>query len=536
MEFINISNVKIENNEIEFEFLYKSTHINENIKIFFEDDFKNKYESNFYKCKNSVFYSYNNENTEIGKVTINLLLSNYGKLKLKALYNDQIIELKIHNNKNEEITEKENPYIIFYLNYKINISTDEVEISVRKFGDKLKYEINKQIYGIKKYKKIFIFRFFKKKQCEYYLFNDRLLYGDDNAEELFKYVNENKLSIAKKSYFVLDKNSESIERIKKYGKILIYGSFKHKLKYLNCKMVISSHSSYLGNCFNPFDEDEMNIYKDITNKKFIFLQHGVVMNDVREYCNRELILADLFITSTHKEYNYLSSEDFMYRKGMIVKTGLPRFDKLKNSVEKIILISPTWRNYDENINFEDSEYYKVFSSLLKNDKLNNILKTNNYKIEFLLHPVFAQYKNLFNDCQNEHVKILESNKTRYCEIFNRCSVFITDYSSIHFDVATLKKPMIYYQFDKEFFFNKHYKNGYFDYDKDGFGKILEKEEDIVYEIYRYIKKNCEIDQEYNDKIDNTFVFLDHNNCNRVYKEIEKIDKMLDINYRFNNVH
>ncbi|BEJ86313.1 hypothetical protein B10525_14460 [Campylobacter jejuni] len=32
---------------------------------------------------------------------------------------------------------------------------------------------------------------------------------------------------------------------------------------------------------------------------------------------------------------------------------------------------------------------------------------------------------------------------------------ITDYSSVAFEMAVLKKPVIYYQFDKDEFFAKH---------------------------------------------------------------------------------
>jgi len=280
----------------------------------------------------------------------------------------------------------------------------------------------------------------------------------------------------------------------------------------------------------------MDIYKDIINKKFVFLQHGIIMNDVREYLNRELTTADLFVTSTKTEFKYISSEDFMYEPNMVVGTGLPRFDKLKNEINKIILISPTWRNLDKKIKFEDSEYYKVYKSLLANKKLNKLLKIYDYKIRFLLHPVFAEHKHLFNTFSNECVEILESSKIRYFELFNNCSIFITDYSSIHYDVATLKKPIIYYQFDKSYFFRNHYRSGYFDYEKDGLGKVVKKEEEILKEIQYYLQNNCEIDEEYKKRIENMFIHLDNNNCQRLYEEIIKLDRNNDINYRFNNTH
>ena len=301
-------------------------------------------------------------------------------------------------------------------------------------------------------------------------------------------------------------------------------------------MVISSHSSYLDNCFNPFNINEMSVYKDIINKKFVFLQHGVIMNDVRQYLNREFTTADLFVTSTNDEYNYIKQKDFLYEPNMVVCTGLPRFDKLENNIkEKIILISPTWRVLNTDVEFKNMPYFKMFKSLLSNSKLNKMIKENNYIIKFLLHPMFAKYKKLFEELENENIKILETSKIKYFELFNECSIFITDYSSIHFDVAFLKKPIIYYQFDKEYFFKKHYQLGYFDYEKQGFGKVVEKEEEIIEEIKYYIENNCNIRDEYKNRIEKTFRYLDHENSKRVFEKIQKIDNG-DINYRFNDVH
>ena len=536
-KFINLANIRINNQNIEFEFLYKSNAISDNATIYLEDESKKTYICEMTQCKNKINYSYCNKEFFVAKVLINIPILDYKKLKVILKENEKLTELKIRNNKDEIITQKENPYIIFVDKYKIQILEDEIQFNKKNFGDKFKYELKKQIYGLKKYKKIFIFRLLKIKNRKYYLFNDRLLYGDDNAEQLFKYVNENYPEIAKKCYFVLDKKSTSIDRVKKIGKVLKYKSFNHKLKFLNSRILISSHSSYLDNSFNPFNIEEMDIYKDLINKKFVFLQHGVIMNDVREYLNRELITADLFITSTNKEYEYINTEDFMYKPNMVVKTGLPRFDKLKNdNTKRIILISPTWRAQKEGVKFEDSEYFSKYKSLLSNDTLGKMLEEKKYKIKFLLHPVFAKYKNLFNELSSKSIEILETSKIKYFELFNECAMFITDYSSIHYDVAFLQKPIIYYQFDKEYFFKNHYKSGYFDYEKDGFGKVVETEKEIINEIEYYLNNNCKIREEYKSKIENTFSNLDHNNSKRVWDKIVELDEDKDINYRFNNIH
>ena len=44
-----------------------------------------------------------------------------------------------------------------------------------------------------------------------------------------------------------------------------------------------------------------------------------------------------------------------------------------------------------------------------------------------------------------------------------CALLVTDYSSVFFDVAFLRKPVVYYQFDEEEFRKYHYQKGYFDF-------------------------------------------------------------------------
>ena len=82
----------------------------------------------------------------------------------------------------------------------------------------------------------------------------------------------------------------------------------------------------------------------------------------------------------------------------------------------------------------------------------------------------------------------------------------------------------------------HYHKGYFDYDKDGFGKVTKTENDTIDEIEYYIKNNCKIRNEYKSKIEKTFQYLDHNNSKRVFDKILELDNKQERNYRFNNVH
>lgn len=49
----------------------------------------------------------------------------------------------------------------------------------------------------------------------------------------------------------------------------------------------------------------------------------------------------------------------------------------------------------------------------------------------------------------------------------------------------MHKPIIYYQFDEDTFYDEHYTREYFDYRRDGFGDVDIKVEEVV-KSFNYI--------------------------------------------------
>ena len=81
----------------------------------------------------------------------------------------------------------------------------------------------------------------------------------------------------------------------------------------------------------------------------------------------------------------------------------------------------------------------------------------------------------------------------------------------------MKKPLIYYQFDSEKYNEKHYAKGYFDYERNGFGRVEKQYENLINCIRNIIKNNYY--NEYLNKINDFFEIYDNNNCKRHYYEI-----------------
>ena len=168
--------------------------------------------------------------------------------------------------------------------------------------------------------------------------------------------------------------------------------------------------------------------------------------------------------------------------------------------------------------FQHSSYCSFFHRLLNDKRLIETAARLNYKIFFHPHPAFAPYIDLF--APDKSVKVTEGSLT-YRDIFAKSALIVTDYSSVAFDFAYLKKPVIYAQFDREEVFSgMHTLNkGYFDYENDGFGPVTEEVDETVDRMIACMGNGCRMEKVYSQRAEGFFAFTDRNNCRRIYEKI-----------------
>ncbi|WP_215432650.1 bifunctional glycosyltransferase/CDP-glycerol:glycerophosphate glycerophosphotransferase [Campylobacter coli] len=374
------------------------------------------------------------------------------------------------------------------------------------FNNNFINDLNKVLKVLNKQKKQRI------KNSNLWLFADMSWRADDNAEHLYRYVMRNhpKQKIA----FILSKKSIDYLRLKKEGfKLVDPKSFYFKYLIYKADKIISSHvDRYI---FNALGGDTLK------TKDFIFLQHGVIKDDLSRWLNQRKI--DIFITSTKAEYDSIAGDfnHYKFSTKEVVLTGLARWDALiKNNIlnTKQILIMPTWREYlsgkvqkygarARNPEFVKSLYFQKWQEFLCSKELEKLAVQCGYSIVFIPHPQVRMYLEDFNLPSY----IITSYKESMQELFCKSSLMITDYSSVAFEMAVLKKPVLYYQFDKDEFFAKHsYTQGYFDYERDGFGEVYFNYNQLLY----YLKDILS----YNDKRSNSCILINQNICKDIFKK------------------
>ncbi|EOI4537487.1 CDP-glycerol glycerophosphotransferase family protein, partial [Campylobacter jejuni] len=353
-------------------------------------------------------------------------------------------------------------------------------------------------------------------QCDFnsnncWIFIDRPLSANDNAEHLYRYIMQNHPE--QNIVFALKRDSTDWDRLKKEGFNLIdFGSFTFEKIVKKVSKVISSHC------------DEYLMKYIGINQQFIFLQHGITQNDISRWLNQ--IKIDLLIVSTRDEYNSIVNDYTHYKFGKkeVALIGLARHDILlkNNKVNaKQILIMPTWRmnliisSIDLGLmemkkKIKQSKYFHKWNSLLNNGLLAKLCEKYGYAIIFNPHPNIIPYLDNFN--MPSYIKTIGKTESLQ-KLFCNSSLLITDYSSVAFEMAYLKKPVIYYQFDKDDFFSSHtLNNGYFNYQDNGFGPVANSEQELLLELEKLFRTNFFLSDIYKNNIEKIFSEYHGNNC------------------------
>ncbi|WP_181022858.1 CDP-glycerol glycerophosphotransferase family protein [Lactococcus lactis] len=393
-----------------------------------------------------------------------------------------------------------------------------------------KHSLNNTVLSRKKnYKDNFLFEryvdyFESYRNKRIWLFIDRPTTIGDNAEALFRYCANREDGIEKFMIIPDETYYQNFEGVS--ANIIIYGSFEYKFLLMFAEKVISSTTFWEWvNIDTNIPKYEFKlIVQALSNAQEVFLQHGIIRKTSFSdwYLNSSSKNFDFMITSTEKEYELMRSEDTGFKEKQVQLTGLPRFDFLKNHAENVITFLPTWRiqyskddgSYDKH--FKESDFFKSINEFLNDENLLELLRKNNYRFIFKIHPKFFVQIEDFDI--PEEIEIV-STELSYNEIYEKSAILITDYSSAVVDFAYLKKPIIYYHSIKE---EDEENPEYFSYERDGFGEICLSIESVINKVQHYIDNDCLMEEEYVKRVDSFFKYTDKNNSERVYDEILRL--------------
>lgn len=358
---------------------------------------------------------------------------------------------------------------------------------------------------------------FNPKKRNIWLISERGDDARDNGYFFYKYLKSAHPDIP--SYYVIKASSADADKILPESRIEP-GSFKHFLYFALCKVRISSHA-FGGDIPAADYYRKFGFYKR-SKKKSVFLQHGITKDYQPNFCYPKF-KPDIFVCGAEPEYNYIK-ESFGHPGGAVLYTGFARFDSLNDFTPKNqILIMPTFRKWLQNENDEDflkSEFYAKWQTVLNDTKITKLLEEQNIDLIFYPHYVIQKYAHCFSSISNR-VKIADFNSFDVQTLLKESKLLITDFSSVFFDFSYMKKPVIFYQFDRARYIKDHYDftKGYFDYDTMAPGKVAFSEDELISETVAAIKTGFTLKKEYENRRNSFFTKRDQHNCDRIFEAI-----------------
>lgn len=359
-----------------------------------------------------------------------------------------------------------------------------------------------------------------------WMYIDKIYKGGDSSEYLYKYASAQNKKI--KHYYLVDKKSTDYKRLKKEGyKPLVRDSLKHRLVFLYADMMVISNSTVYA--FNGYTLTNSSYIRDLTHFHVCCVQHGMSVQKIAIAQNRLRDNTRLYFCASKYEIDNLSRPVYDYVGYDALKlTGVPRYDGLKDRAKKQIMISPTWRmqaampvrtseseQRDYNPLFKESEYFKVFNALINDKRLIDAAEKYGYRIKYVLHPIVSSQVEDFD--KNDFVDIVPAvGDMSYEDMFCESSLMVTDFSGIQFDFAYMRKPLVYLHHKD---IPQHYEEGTFHYDTMAFGEICHDNDELIHTLIEYMQNDCKMKPEYVKRADDFFYYRDHNNCERIYKEM-----------------
>ncbi|EQB38114.1 hypothetical protein M948_05945 [Virgibacillus sp. CM-4] len=220
-----------------------------------------------------------------------------------------------------------------------------------------------------------------------------------------------------------------------------------------------------------------------------------------------------FLVSPNAYSTVIFKRAFQFEKN-VIESGYPRNDFLINSNnqesvnnikkvanlpldKKIILYAPTWRDNQ----FYSKGKYK-FDLQMDLDRMNEQLG-DEYIIVLRLHYLVAENLDLtgyegfvYDFSHHEDIR----------ELYLIADLLITDYSSVFFDYANLKRPMLFYVYDIEDY-RDNLRGFYFDFEQKAPGPLVKTTEEIINEVLA-IKENGFIPSTITEEFYNRFCYLE----------------------------
>jgi len=344
--------------------------------------------------------------------------------------------------------------------------------------------------------------------------------AQDNGYYFFKYCMEQLPASKRKNiYYVIKKDAPDYQKLKQFGRNVVpFMSFRHMLLCLTASAYVGSDSRSHVYQWRP--KPNLISYR-VAYHKILFLQHGVTaMKRVDYLFGRHGTSPMTYFLTTSKREQDIVTANFGYSEQDAPICGFARWDALEDRSDAAhpqILLMPTWRPWLEDKTadyFVQSDYFRRYSELIQDPRLERFLEDNDATLVFYIHPKLADQLANFQTA-SERVRLVPMGSQPLNEVMMESTALITDYSSVCWDMLYMRKPVVYYQFDQDRYLEVT--GSYVDLNEDLPGDVCKGTDELFASLEALAARGFALDADDAALADEWFDARDTNNCKRIYR-------------------
>lgn len=363
-----------------------------------------------------------------------------------------------------------------------------------------------------------------------WVFIDREGDADDNAEHLYRWVRQHHPEV--NAWFLLRRDSRHWQRLAAEGFRLMAPSVSRRLLLHHAAHVISSHVELV---------DDASGQGAHPRRRFTFVPHGISKDDVSHWLNAFAI--DRFITSCPDEHASIVRDGsaYVFTEQTARMTGLPRRDRLWQMARstpvdqvRLLLLMPTWRaslvdgragaTGDPAARLQSSAFWQAWSSLLRQPALSALADRAGLRVALMAHANLVPL--LDGSDLPSWIELYRAGHDQFQPLLCQTAALVTDYSSVAFEMAFLRRAVFYYQPDRAAFYagDHNWRPGYFDYDRDGFGPVALDAESLIGQLESFVARGMRPDEVHLDRMQRSHPVPDDQACRRVFDSIRSLER------------
>ena len=342
----------------------------------------------------------------------------------------------------------------------------------------------------------------------------------DSTAAIFEYVGRHCPSVD--AWWVISRESPDIDLARRNGSVAIMEDADTYRLALAARVMVISHGVHdVPGCSSRFAKGlKVRTGHGITALVKRALPSKIKRNDLSA-------LFDMIPVSS--EFEADNKREWGFGDAQLSVTGVARFDRLhrldrtSESARKKILYMPTARDklVGRDDKMDGSVYLKYVVALLTNERLVESVTGWGGEIAMYVHPLmWGHVEAIRKSVSSDVVRVLEPNADLQIELANS-SLLITDYSSVAWDALYINRPVVFYQFDREEYYQGRGGGSHVCHEE-LFGPCVKDSDEVARYVDDYISSgfgHLEFETLAAHWRERAFVEIDESNCQRVVEEI-----------------